>query len=139
MLDLSHASPGTKVRVSRAMMGLFDDWRIDGADRVRLLGLPAGTRPRQLRRYREGTPLPDDPRVWERVEHLLGIADALRTTFPLNEQMGTLWIRQRNRRLGQRSPLDTMLERGLEGVVEVRSQLDCAYDWHLDDLRSGKA
>ena len=35
-----------------------------------------------------------------------------------------------NRLFDQRTPLDVMLEDGLSGVVAVRVQLDCAYDWY---------
>lgn len=139
MREISRLTADGKIRVSREMMHLMDSWQVDGPDRVRLLGLPDGTKPRHLQRYRDGvTALPDDPFVWERVEHLMGIADALHTTFPMNRNMGTLWLRKRNQRLGKQTPLRTMLDKGLEGVVEVRTQLDCAFGWHLDDVRSGK-
>jgi len=77
----------------------------------------------------DNTPLPEDPAVAERVEHLVGIADALRTTFPRNANMGLIWLHRRNARFNDRTPLATMLEDGLLGVIAVRAHLDCAWDW----------
>ena len=31
-----------------------------------------------------------------------------------------------------RTPLATMLEDGLQGIIAVRKHLDCAYDWYVD-------
>ncbi len=104
------------------------------ADRIALLALPATSKPRNMRRYVEGQALPDTPSVWERVEHLVGIAEALHTTYPLNNPMGTLWMKRSNRRFGGRSPVELMRERGLEGLLQIREHLDCAYAWYRDDL-----
>jgi hypothetical protein len=67
----------------------------------------------------------------ERVEHLLGIATALRTTFPHNSRMDAQWMRRTNRYFRRRSPLATIFEDGIEGLIRVRSHLDCAYAWTL--------
>ena len=118
-----------RVQTARLIVALLDDWSVRPADQVVLLGLPADTPPRSLRRYRDDTPLPDDPGVMERVEHLVGIADALRTTFPRNAQMGTIWLHRRNNRFNDRTPLLAMIEDGIAGLVMVRAHLDCAWDW----------
>ena len=128
-----------RVDLAKAIMDLFDNWCVEARDRINLLGLPAETRPRQLQRYRKDTPLPDSADMWQRVEHLLGIADALHTTYPLNDRIGAIWLHRRNLRFGKRSPLAHMMDDGLEGLVDVRSHLDCSYEWHLDDLRAAKA
>jgi hypothetical protein len=49
--------------------------------------------------------------------------------------MGNLWMKQRNKKFQDRSPLHVMVEEGLDGIMRVRSHLDCAYDW-FNDQRS---
>jgi hypothetical protein len=115
--------------LGRMVVNLLDDWGIDASDQLAMLALPDGTRTRMLRRYREDTPLPDDPDVLKRVEHLLGIADALRTTFPRNANIGLLWIKQPCKRLRRRRPVDIMIEDGLSGLISVRTHLDCSFAW----------
>ena len=118
-----------RTALGRIVVNLLDDWGIGASDQVVMLALPDGTPTRMLRRYHEDTPLPDDPDVMKRVEHLLGIADALRTTFPRNTSIGMLWLKQPCRRLRRRRPMDIMLEDGLSGLITVRTHLDCSFAW----------
>jgi hypothetical protein len=123
-----------RIEVSRIIVEILDSWGVPAAQQVVLLGLPEGTRPRAMKRYKENTPLPDDRKVWDRVLQLAGIADALRTSYPRNPEMGRLWMHRRNYRFDDRSPLISMLEDGFNGLVAVHMHLDCSYDWHMDDL-----
>ena len=118
-----------RTQLGRMVVNLLDDWGIKASDQVNILALPDGTPGRKMRRYHEDTPLPDDPEVMKRVEHLMGIADALRTTFPRNANIGLLWLKQPCRRLRSRRPLEIMLEDGLSGLITVRTHLDCAFAW----------
>ncbi|MFP5348257.1 MAG: antitoxin Xre/MbcA/ParS toxin-binding domain-containing protein [Gammaproteobacteria bacterium] len=129
MPPMSTHSYDDRVQIARLIVTLLDDWGVRPADQITLLALPADTPPRSMRRYRDNTPLPEDPAIAERVEHLVGIADALRTTFPRNANMGSIWLHRRNQRFGNRTPLATMLEDGLLGLITVRAHLDCAWDW----------
>lgn len=120
-----------RVDLARVVMNVLDDWSVEGEDRVLLLGLPSDTKPRSLQRYRKDTPFPDDEDVYARIEHLIGIADALRTSFPRSVEAGAIWMKRRNARFDNRSPLRVMLEEGMGGIVYIRTHLDCAYDWHV--------
>ena len=120
---------GDRVDLGRMVVNMLDDWGIKPSDQVNVLALPDGTPVRMLRRYHEDTPLPDDPDVLKRVEHLLGIADALRTTFPRNASIGLIWLKQPCKRLRRRRPLDIMIEDGLSGLITVRTHLDCSFAW----------
>lgn len=124
-----------RVALSRLIVELLDRWRVDGADQITLLGLPAGTVPRALRRYRENQPLPNTPDINERIDHLLGIADALRTSNPCSAMADVIWLHSVNHRFDQRTPIDAMIADGLGGLLAVRTHLDCAYDWHLSGSR----
>jgi len=118
-------------------MRLLDEWQIRGMDQLTLLALPDKVKSRQLRQYHEGTPFPDSSELDQRIEHLAGIADALRTTYPRNNMMGKFWLNQDNHRFNNRSPLSVMLNDGMEGLETVRAHLDCAWDWHRDSKKSG--
>ena len=115
--------------LARGIMSILDKWGLSASDQVSLLNLPDKTPTRMLRRYRDDTPLPDTREVNERVEHIIGIADALRTSYPHNPSMGLVWMKQKNKRFQRRAPVSVMVEDGLDGIVAVRSHLDCAFDW----------
>lgn len=117
--------------LARAIVGLLDSWGVDASDQIALLDLPEDTPSRAIRRYRQEEPLPDDPKVMQRVEHLIGIADALRTTFPQNPKMGLLWMHKRHRKFRRRTPLRAMIEDGHNGVIQVRTYLDCSFAWRM--------
>jgi hypothetical protein len=128
MENLSHED---RITLTRAIVNLLDSWGVSAADQVGLLALPEGTRVGVIRQFRQNTPFPEDARVLERIEHLIGIADALRTSYPHNAHMGAIWMNKVNYRFDNCTPLATMLEGGLGGIIAVRTHLDCAYDWHL--------
>lgn len=123
---------GERIELTRAIMGILDAWGMDAKQQVELLNLPPKTPTRALRRYREDTPFPQTNEVDERLEHIVGIVDALRTTYPHNPMMGNLWMKQKNKQFQDRSPLRVMIEEGLDGIMRIRAHLDCAYDWFND-------
>ena len=120
-----------RVTVTRAIISMLDSWGVSAANQVALLALPKGTRPGAIRQFRQSTPFPEDAGVMERIEHLVGIADALRTSYPRNAHMSSIWMNRINHRFDNRTPLAAMLEDGLDGIMAVRTHLDCAYDWHI--------
>lgn len=124
-----------RTQLGRMVVNLLDDWGIGAADQINILGLPEGTRTRMLRRFQNDTPLPDDPVVMKRVEHLLGIAEALRTTFPRNASIGLIWLQQPCRRLRRRRPMDILVEDGLSGLITVRTHLDCSFAWRESERK----
>ena len=122
-----------KIRFTRGMIALLDEWQVKDAEQVQLLGLPDDTRSRQIRSFRQGSSVfpEDDSRLNEYLDHLLGIADALRTSNPCNASAGGMWMNRVNNRFKDRTPINAMLEDGINGIVAVRIHLDCAYDWHI--------
>lgn len=125
-----------RAALASMMISLLDHWGVDDREKINLLGLPAATRPRSLQGFHHGKTLPDEPEVMTRVEHILGIAQALSLANPLNERAAVMWLHRRNRRLNGRTPLATMIDDGLDGITRVRIQLDCSYDWYLDEQRA---
>jgi len=122
-----------KVSFTRNIIALLDDWKVKDGDQVSLLGLPDDTRSRQIRSFRQGSSIfpEDSQRLNEYIDHLLGIADALRTSNPCNATAGSMWMNRVNNRFQDRTPVNAMLEDGINGIVAVRIHLDCAYDWHI--------
>ncbi len=120
-----------RIELTRAIVGILDNWGLSAAQQIALLALPETTRPGAFRQFRQNTPLPLDEAVLERIDHVIGIADALRTSYPHNARMGGIWLNRVNHRFDNRTPLAAMLEDGLAGLLAVRVHLDCAYDWHI--------
>jgi hypothetical protein len=128
-------SEDERLELTRGILKMLEEWDVDARDQLILLGL--GDAPsRELRKLQDSRPLPDDPEVMQRVEHLISIADALRTTYPFSRRMGKLWMHKPNRKFRQRTPIATMVEDGIVGFVSVRSYLDCSYSW---DISGSKA
>lgn len=132
-------TPEDRIELTRAIIGILDNWGLSAAQQIVLLALPQNTRPGAFRQFRQNTPLPLDEAVMERIDHVLGIADALRTSYPHNARMAGIWLNRVNHRFDNRTPLAAMLEDGLAGLLAVRVHLDCAYDWHISgsDGKSG--
>ncbi len=126
-------SPSPEQQLIRTLkvMSALDEWGLSGEQILAVLDFPKTERSRHLAKYRKDTPFPDDDNVICRVKILLGIIDALRTTYPRNLQMGAHWMAAPHVRLKNRCPLQAMLEDGETGVVAVLSELDCTYAWEL--------
>lgn len=122
---------------TQKIMAAVDEWGLTGDQILAVLDLPEGQRSRHLQKFRDDTPLPDTEAVNMRISSLLGIIDALRTSYPRNVNMGARWMNMPHRRFQKRTPVRTMLEDGGEGVIAVLSELDCAYAWELSGSTRG--
>jgi len=120
-----------KIALAAMVMSVLDGWGVPANQQIVLLDLPEDTKNRSLRKYRENTPLPDSVETQKRIEHILGISSALRTTYPTNSQMGSIWLKQLHRRLGQRTPIQIMIEDGVDGLISIRAHLDCTFAWSI--------
>ena len=116
-------------QLARALMQLFDRWGLESAERTALLGLPPETKARSLTRLRQGEPLPADEEVMDRARYLLEIEHALDTALPMNVAITEAWILTENMLLGNRRPLDVMIEDGIEGLERVCNSLTTGGDW----------
>jgi len=112
-------------------MSSLDEWGLSAEQQLLVLDLPEDTRSRKLRAYHNDTPFPATEAVEYRVVRLLGIIDALRTTYPKNLLMGGRWMKKPHRRFQDQTPVQRMLEGGSEGVTAVLAELDCTYAWDL--------
>lgn len=127
---MTNTSTDRRVLLTNHIMELLDSWGTDGQQKITLLGLPDDIRLRKMERYRQDEPFPDTDIVNQHLEHLVGIADALRTSFPRNSEMCALWLHKPHKRFDNQKPITVMLDKGLEGLILVRSLLDCAFAWN---------
>ena len=132
MKPLSHDE---QVTLTTRVIAVLDDWRLTSAEKIFLLALPDDTRSRSIQKYQQGTPLPFDDAVLTHVGHLLGIGQSLRLANPRNTQAASLWLHRPHRRFDNRTPMAVMLEDGLDGIINIRKEIDCSYDW-ITDQRS---
>lgn len=115
--------------LTKLIMLILDEWDLSAAEQLKVLNLPEDTPPRALRKYRNGQSFPRNTDVFERLEHIVGIFEALRTSYPHNKNMAIIWIKKRNRHFVTRPPIVVITEDGLPGLVQVRAHLDCTFDW----------
>ena len=127
-----------RLNATLKIMAAIDEWGLSGDQIIMILDLPETQRTRHLQKFRDDTPLPDTDEMNIRIATLLGIIDALRTSYPRNLNMGARWMNMPHRRFQKRTPLRTMLEDGETGIIAVLSELDCSYAWELSGSTRGK-
>lgn len=132
---MSEINPESRLVLTKATMSILDSWNL-GTDEMRtVLGLPGKVRARGFQRFRLSEAFPDEPGIDRRMDYVMKIAGALRTTYPTNPTMGARWLRQKHRRFG-RTPISVLMEGGEESLVAVLAELDCTFCW---DLSGSKA
>jgi hypothetical protein len=125
--DGASTSINDRLAVTRGVMNLFDSWGLHTDEMMSLLDIDG--KARHMAQYRYNRPLPDDPLIMKRIDYLVRINDALRTTYPTNPGMGKRWLRQRSHLFNQRSPLSMMMGDGEQGMIYVLCRLDCTFAW----------
>ena len=122
-------------RDTQIIMQLLDDWELGGREVIDLLGLE-GLSLRHSDKYRSGTaPFPESRDLDKKLTHITGIANALETTFPKNKYMARVWLNRPHRRLSKKTPLEKVLHDGMNGLLWVRSELDCSFAWQQSQER----
>jgi len=121
-----------QINLTLRVLSVLEDWRLTSADKILLLALPDATRSRSIQKFQQGAPLPFDEIVHTHVDHILGIGHSLRLANPRNAAAGSLWLHRPHRRFHNRTPMSVMLEDGLDGIINIRKEIDCSYDWITD-------
>ena len=122
MTDKEYAS------LSEYVVKLLSSWNISPESQIKILDLPDDTRTRTLQKYKQGYPLPRSKQILIRIEHLLAIDEALRTSYPLNSNMGKIWMNKPHRRFQKRTPHAVLSEGRLNNLISIRADLDCTFD-----------
>jgi hypothetical protein len=116
-----------RLAMTQGVMSMFESWGLHAEEIMALLDLQGKVR--HFAQYRYNKPLPDTPDIMRRVDYLVRIDDALRTTYPTNPGMGKRWLRQRNHKFNRHTPLSMMIGDGEQGMIYVLSRLDCTFAW----------
>ncbi len=122
-------STDERVELARVVMEVLDAWAIEPEQRAALLGLPEGTRKRVLDRYRKGTPFSEDRDTQQRLSHVLTIHRLLGTALPHNPTMAAYWITSPNPYFNDRTPLEVMLNGGLDAMERIVRHLNGTGGW----------
>ena len=112
-----------QVAVTRSIFLILGEWEVPAAVMPALLGLDPNIKRREFNRYRLGSPLPDQPEVYQRALLLIDIENALHKMFPHSQISANLWVTTPRVKFGNETPLDLMLRRGLEGIRTVSAVL----------------
>ena len=131
MSECTELDEATRIRLANEIMELFENWQVGMDDQITLLGLGDSIKKRHLYKLREDMPLPNDRRVMERAEHLMGIADALRTYFPNSPHARSRWMSNTSKKFPHMPPIQIMLRDGVSGLIRIRSHLDCTFAWDI--------
>ena len=116
-----------RLAITRGVMNLFDSWGLHSEEMMSLLDIEG--KARHMAQYRYNKALPDNPATMKRIEYLVRINEALRTTYPTNPGMGKRWLRKRSHMFNEHTPLAMMMGEGERGMVYVLSRLDCTFAW----------
>lgn len=100
---------------------LFKHWDLKIDDQCNLLG---GISPQQLNKFKNGKAHISGRDTIERVGNLLGIHKSLRILYPYNRTSVYQWVKARNRRLHNLTPLEIMLTEGFIGIAQIRKLTD---------------
>jgi len=122
-------------QLTQGIMACLDAWELTPQEIVSILDLANQVKARQLQSFRQGDQaFPESKQLITRIDHLIGIADALRTTYPFSEQMQLMWLRKPHRRFQRQSPLAVMLEDETpNGLLKVRMEVDCNYGYAISE------
>lgn len=121
--------------ITQGVMTYLDSWSFDSEQIITVLGLQGEIKTRQLQQFRNGSQVfANSPELLARIEHIIGIADALRTQFPFSEPMRLRWLQQPHRRFGRKTPQQIMLDNdSTAGLLKVRMEVDCNYAYAISE------
>lgn len=121
--NINFESEKVRSGLAKLLMRLFEHWELDTSTQLNLLGLSEKSRV-LLTKYKDGMPLPKSRDVLDRAGWLLAIHKALRLLYPYNPTLRHSWIKRRNLKFNNLTPLDVMREQGLIGIARVSRYLD---------------
>ncbi len=123
------------LQLTQGVMAYLDGWKLSAEQMLAILGLEKVAKTRHLQGYRmKDRAFPESEELMVRVDHIIGIADALRTTFPFSDKMRLMWLRKPHRRFKKNTPLAViMADDSPNGLLRVRMEVDCAYGYTISE------
>lgn len=116
------ASPEKRKALAKVVLRIFDQWDLDTATQLMLLGL--GTKSRALlTKYRDGSsPIASNQDTLQRVGYITAIFQLLKSLYPKNKTLRQSWIKRRNTKLNNLAPLEVMLN-GIPDIKKIYAML----------------
>ncbi len=125
MTDLSTQD---KSSITINIMQILENWKLSDAEQLHLLNQDE-IKSRHLYQYRKGDKVFEfDADFINRSKMILGIHDALGTTYPTNKDYGPIWLRRAQKKFKGKQPIELMLS-GTAGMKRVWYFLDCTQSW----------
>jgi len=115
--------------ITQKSIAIMQNWGMSEQDIVKISGLEGIIKARHMERYKKDEAFPNKNSIYVYLEHILGIDEALATTYPRNNQMARMWINRPHRRFAKQTPKAFMLAEGQKALVSIRMDLDCAFAW----------
>ncbi|MCW5590099.1 MAG: hypothetical protein KIT27_10635 [Legionellales bacterium] len=110
--------------LTKAIIRLFAEWQLSTAEQLNLLGLCETSRT-QLNKYKQlESIIPFERDKLDRAGLLLSIYKNIFDLYPENPAIRTTLIKRKNTLLDGQSPLDIMLEKGLNGIAKIKRFFD---------------
>ncbi|SMN01800.1 hypothetical protein SPONN_98 [uncultured Candidatus Thioglobus sp.] len=107
---------------------VLEMWKLDDQEQIGLLDL-SKVKPRHLYLYRRGDKSFEfDDNLINRAKMILGIYEALSTTYPTNREYASIWMKRPVKKFNRKTPLELMLS-GNTGMKRVWHSLDCTQAW----------
>ena len=121
--------------LTKGVMQYLDGWKLSSEQALIILGLDKAAKNRHLNSFRLGEKaFPKTDELLTRIDHIIGIADALRTTFPFSDKMRLMWLRKPHRRFKRNTPLAVIMATdNPNGLLKVRMEVDCAYGYSISE------
>lgn len=121
--------------LTQGVMSYLDGWKLSAEQMMVVLGIEDITKKRHLQSFRLGDKaFPESDTLMIRLDHIIGIADALRTTFPFSDKMRLMWLRKPHRRFKKNTPLAVIMgDDSPNGLLKVRMEVDCAYGYAISE------
>jgi hypothetical protein len=116
-----HIDADKLIRNTANIIQLFKHWDLKIEEQCNLLG---GISPQQLHKFKNGKAHISGRDTLERVGNLLGIHKSLRILYPYNKSVVYQWIKAKNKKLHNLSPLEIMLSEGYIGIAQIRKLSD---------------
>lgn len=129
MLDIKNLDEEGKTQLTFQLAQILESWQLSDEDQLTILGLSKIIKPRHLYQYRRGNKSFDfDQALNTRTEIILGIYEALGTTYPTNRDYASIWLKRPVKKFKHKAPLELMLS-GEVGLKRVWHFLDCTQNW----------
>ncbi len=112
-----------RVKLTKIIMNLLDEWGLSTAQQLRLLGLRETSRNMLIRYRNNQSVMPYEQDKLDRMGIMLAIYKNLYDLYPENENIRKLWIHKKNKNFDGQKPIAVMLS-GIFGMADVMRYLD---------------